>query len=81
MGLISIKLTYIHIILIFSEDLFQIFEILIASLFAVDYMWGFFQAANKKKFIFNILNLLDLFTILPVFVSFIGVSLNYEFFQ
>ena len=53
---------------------FQILEIVIAALFTVDYVWGMSIATDKKKFLTNPLNVLDLITILPVYVSILNSS-------
>lgn len=57
-----------------ANQYFRVLEIVIAALFTLDYIWGLYIAKNKKKFLFNIVNIIDLFTIFPVFVSLIGES-------
>ena len=42
-----------------------------ATFFSIDYCIGLYHAKNKKKFFFNTLNIVDLITILPVFVSYV----------
>lgn len=55
-----------------TEDTFFIFEVVIAVLFSFDYGFGMYSARDKKKFMLNPLNILDLMTILPVFISMLG---------
>lgn len=53
---------------------FPVLEILIAFLFTVDYVTGLYGARDKKKFMLNPLNILDLITILPVFINILSES-------
>ena len=51
------------------HDTFIVLELVIGILFSVDYLFGFYTVKDKKKFMLNPLNILDLITILPVFIT------------
>lgn len=57
-----------------TENSFLILEIIIALLFTIDYLIGLSSALNKKKYLTNSLNILDLLTIMPVFISLIDTK-------
>lgn len=57
-----------------NQDAFEVLEIVIAFLFAVDYLFGFYVVKHKKKFMLNTLNIIDLVTILPVFIYLLSES-------
>ncbi|CAG9319714.1 unnamed protein product [Blepharisma stoltei] len=59
-----------------SSGVFSTLEIVIALLFTVDYLWGFVNAKDKKKFMLKPLNLIDLAVVLPIFISLVGNSNN-----
>lgn len=50
-------------------DFFSVTEITFAIFFGIDYCWSFYKSKNKIKFLIHYLNIIDLLTILPVFVS------------
>jgi hypothetical protein len=62
-----------------ADSSFMIIEVVIALLFTADYLIGFASARDKKKYMTSPLNILDLFTILPVFISMISSSENSGF--
>ena len=57
-----------------NQDTFEVLEIVIAILFSVDYLLGFYAVKHKKKFMMNPLNIIDLVTILPVFIYLLSES-------
>ena len=63
----------------FRLPVLTILEITCAVFFTIDYLWGFFNAKNKKNFVFNIFTFLDFLTILPVFTIFFEVIKNILF--
>ena len=56
-----------------SSTLFINIEIGIAALFAVDYIWGFSISKDKREFMLNPMNIIDLITILPVVINLLSV--------
>ena len=52
--------------------MFSLLEVTLAILFTLDYVVGLTKARDKKKFMINLLNVLDLFTILPIFLSYLA---------
>lgn len=62
-----------------ADSSFMILEVVIALLFTADYLIGFSLARDKKKFMVSPLNILDLFTILPIFLSLISSTENSSF--
>ncbi len=61
------NISYFFGLMSFRMDIIKIFEIIFSIFFAIDYLWGFFNAKNKKNFIFDAFNFIDFLTILPVF--------------
>ena len=57
-----------------NEDMFSLLELTLAILFTLDYVVGFTNARDKKKFMTNPFNLLDLFTILPIFMNYLATT-------
>lgn len=56
-----------------EDTLFNILDLLIAFLFTIDYMCGFSNSKDKKKYMLKPLNVIDLIVILPIFVEIMGV--------
>lgn len=56
-----------------SSDSFAVIEFVIAALFAVDYIWGFIIAKDKRVFMLHPMNVVDLVSILPVFLNLFSV--------
>jgi hypothetical protein len=54
-----------------NAEIFDVLEIIFASLFSIDYLNGIYNSKNKKKFVLASPNIIDLLTIFPVFVSLI----------
>ena len=52
----------------------KIAEIVISIIIFLDYIYSFIVAKKKLQFIFNILNILDLITVIPVFLTFTGIQ-------
>lgn len=50
-------------------------ELVIAALFAFDYLWGFAISRDKREFLLNPMNIIDLVTILPVILNLLNVRL------
>lgn len=50
-------------------------EYAVAGLFATDYFWGFIIAKDKRAFMLNPLNLVDLVTIFPVLLNILSVRI------
>lgn len=57
-----------------SSDSFTEIEYAIAALFSVDYLWGFSIAKDKRAFMLHPMNVVDLMSILPVFLNLFTVS-------
>lgn len=51
----------------------KIAEWVIAALFGIDYVFGLRKARDKKKFLMHPMNCIDLLTIMPVLIYFLGV--------
>jgi hypothetical protein len=49
-------------------------EYVVAALFSVDYLWGFTISKDKREFLLNPMNLVDLITIFPVILNLFTVS-------
>jgi energy-coupling factor transporter transmembrane protein EcfT len=57
-----------------NEEMFDLPEFTLAILFSLDYIIGFVNARDKKKFITNPFNVLDLATILPIFLNYLAFN-------
>lgn len=55
-----------------TENTFFILELIIAILFTLDYVVRMMASHDKKKYMLNPLNVLDLMTVLPVFIALLG---------
>lgn len=55
-----------------NEEMFTLPELTLAILFTLDYIVGFVNARDKKKFMTNPFNVLDLLTILPIFLNYLA---------
>ncbi len=52
----------------------KIAETIISCIILVDYIYSLIIAKKKLKFIFNVLNILDLITIIPPLLTFLGIG-------
>jgi hypothetical protein len=57
-----------------TENTFFVLELVIAVLFTMDYIVRMILSHDKKKYMLNPLNILDLMTVLPVFIALLGES-------
>jgi len=79
-SLLSLFACIVYVINTYYEDrddshyAFEVLEIVIAILFSVDYLFGLYVVKHKKKFMMNPLNIIDLVTILPVFIYLLSES-------
>ncbi|CAG9322222.1 unnamed protein product [Blepharisma stoltei] len=64
-------------------DLFQVIDTIVATIFLMDWIWQFFYAQNRVEYAFSKMSMVDLLTIIPVYVELIlfGFHFNLNFLR
>lgn len=79
-AILTIVACVVYVVSTYIQDenvtTFKTIEITIALLFTLDYVFGFAAAKDKKKFILEPLNMIDLIIIIPVYISLLNVKDN-----